>query len=382
VNDEWNALRPRAARRSDRLGPVGQFADDDHGDHGRVSRRGRQPVAGRACRWETLDDAGLLKVRFRDLGLRLEDSLIGPEVDRLHAELDRRGLRFRPHVWFSTDWFSPDGVPGIAVPYFAGKARLRRLERRMTGEVDGGNRAERLRILRHECGHAMDTAYGLRRRADWRRVFGPASQPYSSRYTVRPRSRAYVLHLDNWYAQSHPTEDFAETFAVWLQPKARWRREYADWPALEKLRYVDALMEELGARRPRKRDRSVIAPLSQNSRTLGEHYRRKTDTGTAFGRRYDDWLRRTFAARAERPKGVRAAAFLRASERRLRRMLLRRTEADAYLVAHVMGALRRRVRELDLVLGGPRREYNALVARLHEEVVADMLERNHERYVL
>jgi hypothetical protein len=316
------------------------------------------------------------------LRLRLEDSLIGPEVARVYTELERRGIRFRPHVWFSTEWFSPDGVPGVAVPYFTGHARLRRLEQRMTGEVDGGNRAERLRIFRHECGHAMDTAYSLRRRADWRGVFGPASRPYSSSYAVRPRSRAHVLHLDNWYAQSHPTEDFAETFAVWLQPRARWQREYAGWPALEKLHYVDVLMEELAARRPRKRDRSVIAPLSQNSRTLGEHYRRKSDGGAAFRRRYDDCLRRTFVPRTERPRGLGAGIFLRETERRLRRILLRRTEADAYLVGQVMAALRRRVRELDLVLGGSRREYNALVARLHEEVITDMLERNHERYVL
>ena len=29
------------------------------------------------------------------------------------------------------------------------------------------------------------------------------------------------MHLDPWYAQSHPDEDFAETFAVWLTPEVQ-----------------------------------------------------------------------------------------------------------------------------------------------------------------
>ena len=78
-----------------------------------------------------------------------------------------------------------------------------------------------MRILRHEAGHALDNAYRLRRRRRWREVFGPASLPYPARYRARPGSRRYVHHLGEWYAQAHPTEDFAETFAVWLTPQVR-----------------------------------------------------------------------------------------------------------------------------------------------------------------
>ena len=52
----------------------------------------------------------------------------------------------------------------------------------------------------------------------------------SSAYTPDPNSRAYVQHLDYWYAQSHPFEDYAETFAVWLRPSSRWKRRYEGWP--------------------------------------------------------------------------------------------------------------------------------------------------------
>lgn len=150
----------------------------------------RRPRAGRRD-WKSPDDESLLRLRFRDLRLRLADSLIQPDVERLHDEFERRGIRFRPHVWLSTEWFSPDGVPGIAAPFFAAHPRLRSLERRRIGEVEGGNRQWRIRIRRHEAGHALDTAYRLRRCKDWREPFGPASRPYPRAYRVRPSSRGY-----------------------------------------------------------------------------------------------------------------------------------------------------------------------------------------------
>ena len=333
-------------------------------------------------RWEDYDDAALLRLRFCDLRLRLRDCEAWPAVERLYAALERRGLRFRPHVWLGEEWFSPDGVPGIAIPFYVAHPRLRQLERVHMGEVEGGSQKWLTRILRHEAAHAIDTAYGLRRRADWRHVFGPSSQPYPGDYAPRPSSRRHVLHLGHWYAQSHPTEDFAETFAVWLQPKARWRREYADWPALHKLEYVDQLMQEIARCAPVNRDRSVVEPLATNERTLAQHYRRKAAAYLQYDRRYDRWLRRTFAARDARPRPVSAARFIREIEPQLRRLLVRRARMHPYLVDHAMATTVRRVRELDLVLRGPRRDSKRSVVRLHERVVLDVLRRNRENYTL
>jgi hypothetical protein len=329
-----------------------------------------------------MDDEALLRLRFCDLRLRLSDSLIRPEVERLYRELERRDIAFRPHVWLSEEWFSPDGVPGIAIPFFAAHPRLRQLERRMMGDVEGGSRFWRLRILRHEAGHALDTAYRLRRRADWRRVFGPASRPYPNAYTPRPSSHAHVLHLGHWYAQSHPTEDFAETFAVWLQPKAGWRRDYAGWPALAKLEYVDALMDEIQGQRPRVRDRSVIEPLADNERTLAQHYRRKLSRYGRIERRYDAWLTRAFVSRPARPHGTPAATFVREIEPQLRRLLARRARLHPYLVEHAIDTVTVRARQLDLMLRGARGANKRRVVRLVERVVLDVLRRNRENYAL
>jgi hypothetical protein len=340
----------------------------------------RARAARLSPRWAHLDDSALLRLRFRDLGLKIPGSPVHADVVRLGEQLERRGIRFKPHVWFSTEWFSPDGIPGIAIPFFLGHPRLLRLERRMMGDAEGGNRRWRQRLLRHELGHAVDTAFGLRRRRDWQEVFGPAAAPYSGEYTAQPRSTDFVLHLEHWYAQSHSTEDFAETFAVWLQPKAHWRAAYAGWPALDKLEFIDGLMAELAGHLPSKRDRSFIAPLTDNNRTLGEHYRRRSQLSGSH-EQYDRRLLRVFAPRGSSTAAP-AEGLLKDIKPQLMRALLRRTRAHPYLVFQVLRAVRLRARNLDLVLRGSKRETLQRVTKLHEQVIADLLRRNEESFFL
>ena len=343
-----------------------------------MRRRSNRPPQ----RWQGLSDPDLLKLRFCDLRLQLEHTPVYRDVLELYETLERRGVRFRPHIWLSTEWFSPDGIPGIAAPFYLGDQQLLKLERRMKGEAEGGNRFWRRRILRHEAGHALDTAYSLRRRPGWREVFGRASKPYPSTYLVRPASRRFVQHLGHWYAQSHPTEDFAETFAVWLQPRARWRRDYAGWPALRKLEFVDELMHEVAGKRPLNSDRSTAAPLHTNKRSLREHYRRASTTDDRGEYRYDAWLQRTFLARSRNPDAQRASAFLRENEATIAPVVMRNTNASGYLFRHVTEILRRRTRELDLVLRNGRRDARRKAIRLYSRVIDDLLKRNRERYVL
>jgi Putative zinc-binding metallo-peptidase len=345
-----------------------------------VSSRARKAHAAYA--WERLDDEALLSVRLRDLGLRIAGTPVEADALRVAEELTRRGIRFKPHVWLSTEWFSPDGVPGIAVPFYLAHPRLARLERRLMGQAEGGNRRWRMRLLRHEVGHAIDTAFGLRRRSDWRRVFGKASARYAQDYTARPRSKNYVLHLEHWYAQSHPTEDFAETFAVWLQPKARWRAEYAGWPALEKLEFVDGLMTELEGQRPPNRDRSVAEPVSERNRTLGEHYRRRAYLNRTGTQRYDATLKRVFPRRSSSSRDSSAERFLIGIKPTLIRAMLHRSRTHPYVVFQVLRAIRRRVRQLDLSVRGPKREAVQRAVRLHERILMDFLRRNEETFFL
>ena len=177
---------------------------------------------------------------------------------------------------FPNEWFSPDDTPGIAIPFYLAHPRLMRLERKMIIDVEGGTVPECMRILRHEAGHVVQHAYQLHRRRRWQRAVRPLVDPLSA-ITTGPirRSRHYVQHLRLWYAQSHPDEDFAETFAVWLTPRSNWRRRYAGWPALKKLEYVDELMGEIAGKRPLLTRRLEVEPLSRLTQTLGEHYEKK-----------------------------------------------------------------------------------------------------------
>src|SRR5258707_9365754 len=164
--------------------------------------------------WQQLTDERLLDLRICDLPIKIKGSFLDPHIKRLYQELNTRGIRFKPHVWLSEEWFSPDGVPGIAIPFYLAHPRLMKLERKQMLEVEGGTDAECMRILRHEAGHALDTAYRLHHRKQWRGLFGSFARTYPDSYTPTPESRDYVLHLRAWDAKAPPAEDWAGTLSV------------------------------------------------------------------------------------------------------------------------------------------------------------------------
>ena len=311
------------------------------------SRARRQPE------WATWSDERLLDVRMCDLGLSIRGSPVWPHINELYRELRQRGVGFRPYFWISDDWFTPDGLAGVAIPFYMAHPRLARLESSQMLEVEGGTPEWCLRILRHETAHALDNAYRLRLRHRRQKLFGRSSQRYPEYYTPHPYSRSYVVHLQPWYAQSHPDEDFAETFAVWLTPGYDWRKRYAGWPVLKKLEYIDQLMAEIGSLDPRVGSRSRVEPISRLKKTLREHYEEKRERyGVDFPNIYDRDLRRLFSDAPEFKRNPSASRFVKRVRKDVRRTVALWTGEYQYTIKQVIEDIVARCAELDLHLRG------------------------------
>lgn len=272
---------------------------------------------------------------------------MGAVIDKVRGELSARGLRLRPDAWIADEWCSPDGIAGIGVPFYLAHPRLMRLEREMMLECEGASPRECAMLVRHEFGHAFQHAFALHRRKRWQKVFGVASVPYPDTYRPRPASKRFVHHLDGWYAQSHPVEDFAETFAVWLQPRARWRKRYDGWPALAKLEYIDELMGELAGKPAPRRSRARPWSITSIRTSLREHYTSKQARyGSGYSDAYDRDLRRLFSGVAG--EGETATTFLRRHRRELRRVVSKGTGEYLFTIDQVMKEMIGRCRELKL----------------------------------
>lgn len=301
--------------------------------------------------WTTWPDEKLLDVRVCDLALQIEGTDLEKRIDDLFKELDERGLRFRPHFWLSDDWYTPDGIPGIAIPFYMAHPRLARLESNQMFEVEGGTPEWCMRILRHETGHTIENAYQLQRRRQRQKLFGKSSKAYPDYYTPKPYSKSFVLHLDSWYAQSHPDEDFAETFAVWLNPLSMWRERYAGWPVLKKLEYLNHLMTEIASCEPVVDTKKCMEPISVIQKTLRQHYQKKREHyGLEHPNFYDRDLRKLFSDAPDSHVNPTAASFLGRIRKEVRRKVASWTGEYQYTIDQVLGDMIQRSRELGLRL--------------------------------
>jgi hypothetical protein len=210
---------------------------------------------------------------IRDLGLKIEGTRIEPVIADFERELDRLGLKVRPRFYLSTDWGVVTGTVAIAIPFYLAEQELAELHVEKGAFVEGENRRELLRYLRHEMGHVVNYAYKLYDEGEWVKLFGPITQPYLEDYRPSPFSRRYVRHLPGWYAQKHPDEDWAETFAVWMTPALDWRAEYADQPAaLAKLEYCDRKLRELAEREPEVLESATEEEVGQLGFSIEDYY--------------------------------------------------------------------------------------------------------------
>lgn len=311
-----------------------------------------------------LSDRRLLDMQICDLGVSIKGSWLEPMVDQLYDELADRGLKIRPHCWLSDEWYSPDGIPGIAIPFYLAHPRLMRLEKNQMFEVEGGTKAWCMRILRHEAGHAIDTAFRLHRKKSYKEVFGNYFDPYPDHYRPKPQSKSYVMHLEPWYSQSHPAEDFAETFAVWLNPRSAWRRQYQGWKAIKKLEYVDELMETIAGQPTKVRCRQTVDRSNQLKVTLREFYEQRHDRfDFDCPKTFESDLKKLFDDAPKKGTTLTAARFLQRNRIEMCRVVSDWTGEYRYNINLVLRAMIEHCREKDLYANGclERLRYSATV---------------------
>ncbi len=308
-----------------------------------------------------MTDRQLLDLRLCDLPVKIRGTRLEQRIDKLYRELEAHSLHFRPHVWLGEEWFTPDGVAGFAIPFYLAHPRLMKLERSQMLEVEGATESECMRILRHEAGHAIDNAFRLHARRSWTNTFGSYRVPYPEWYQPQPGSRDYVFNLDAWYAQAHPAEDFAESFAVWLKPVSRWMRQYQGWGAQRKLEYVGDTMAKLAGKSPSVCGQEEVEALPTLKKTLREHYRRKRAYYTIhWPASYERNLYRVFSAQPRHRDDPSAAQFLRHVRREICEIVARGTGVHLYTINHIVKHMIVRSRALDLRLTIPEEEARQL----------------------
>jgi len=295
----------------------------------------------------------LLSVPIRELGLSIESSPVAELVRHLYAELEAKGLRtFRPLCYLTDEWGSPAGQPVIGIPFYLGDPRVANLEDAVN---DVESEREIMRYLRHEAGHAFSHAWNLYRSREFRKMFGSVRRPYRDDYPFVPFSRAFVRYIPGWYAQKHPDEDFAETFAVWLDPHSHWQARYSGWPAMRKLQYVERLARELGEQEPPRPIGQTDITVAEMGQTVEEFYRELEVDETPMIARLalDTDLTEIFPSDSE--AGARPAAALLAKQRRgLVDKVNQWTGVRRTLVRELVLAVERRLGELGLTVAPER----------------------------
>jgi len=238
-------------------------------------------LRGKTIPLEKIDNRLLLSARLCDLKflkMKLEKGRLRRLVDRLYCDLDQAGLtQLRPTVYFGDEWFSPEGIPSIAVPFYLAHPRLMALESAMMNQVEGRSPAWFMKLIRHESGHCFDHAYRVSGSKKWRQIFGNPERRYRPDIYLPDRnSKEFVRNLPGFYAQSHPDEDFAETFAVVVNPKSQWQKKYRNWPgALDKLNYVSELIIKYGDKKPHLEDRPDFYNALRMRTTLSSLYQKR-----------------------------------------------------------------------------------------------------------
>ncbi|MBY0554697.1 putative zinc-binding metallopeptidase [bacterium] len=324
-----------------------------------------------------LTDEEILKLRFKDIPLPIVGTDVEEKIKQLYSELETKGLAFRPNIFLGDEWFSPEGMNAIAVPFYLANPRLKSLEKSQMLEVEGGTHDWFMRLLRHEAGHCFDHCYKFSKRKKWHQIFGSPNEDYEPEtYRPQPYSKSYVKHLDRWYAQAHPDEDFAETFAVWLDPNRDWKKEYSKWPvALKKLEYMDELAADSLKLKNLAEKGRVPSNVAQLTTTLDKYYqKRRRESADDYPDFYDSDLNKIFNGDVSLSKREYSALkFMKKHRKAIVSTVAWATGESKFTIEALVKRLTDRCEKLDLRLGKSETQTTMEVASFLTSLVKNYL---------
>jgi len=300
---------------------------------------------------DRISEEDLLHTRICDLPLKIEGTWLAECIMQLYAELQQKGIMFKPECYLADEWLTPEKETCIGIPFYLAHPALIRLEKKFMIDAEGETKQWCMKLLRHETGHAVCHAYRFHKRKRWQNIFGPSTTEYTDTYKYRPYSKSYVQHLDGYYAQYHPDEDFVETFAVWLTPDSDWPAQYKGWKALRKLKYVDKLMAEIQEKEPPVKSRQKLWRTSTLRMTLKNYYKKKRHFwAEEFPDFHDQFLKKNFIEYSDEHKKLpRAADLIRKYKRNILNSVSRYSGERKYVVNDLLKDIQKRSRELKLV---------------------------------
>lgn len=276
-------------------------------------------------------EANLRKTPLRDLKLQIQGTPLESVIDEFRRELENAGLlHINPYFYLSTEWGVPFPSTAIGIPFYLAHPELLSVHTEIVGHVEGASPWEILKYLRHEMGHVVNYAYRLYETEEWIRLFGSITQPYVEDYRPAPFDPHFVQHLPGWYAQMHPDEDWAETFAVWMTPDMDWRLDYAHFPAaLAKLEYCEKTVQDLRGRPPLIADGVADEEVSQLACSAEQFYASMSPPSEPIPPGLDGSLRVTFEEfdepRDSSAQRLPASQLIRSLERQLMAVVYRWT---------------------------------------------------------
>ena len=290
----------------------------------------------------------VLETRICDLGLTIEGSAVEKFVQQLYRELEQKKIiKFWPPCYLTDEWGCPSGEPTIGIPFYLARPDLAQIESEHNDLEDS---REIMKYLRHEAGHAFNYAYKLHRTPEWKQLFGPYRRPYRENYRPVLFSKEYVRYLPGWYAQKHPDEDFAETFAVWMTPRSNWRKKYRGWAALAKLQYMDRIARELGNADPLRKRGTPDITVADMEVTVGEFYRHSIEQIPLLEVNLDDDLAALFNVPKKKRSAEPAQAFLARHRKMLVDQISVWTAMQRPLVRKLMESIAKRSGEMGLLI--------------------------------